>query len=204
MRALPLALLAVLSAAPLHAGDVTAEFSFTKRAPKVALVYFPEDASAPTTAVTVDQADKQFSKLLVVAPKGTQLSFKNSDAVQHNIFADDKDAGVSFDSGLADPGATTGQEIDWDEGKIVRIGCKIHPKMSMYGGSVASKHYTIVEFNKETTKSVTLAGVPDGLTKVKIWIARFDPQEATLAPGGTATVELTRKGKPYGTLTLKR
>ena len=204
MRVLSVFLFSLLLAPPAFAGDVTGQFAFTKKAPVVALVYFPEDSSAPKTGVHVDQVDKNFNTKLVVAPKGTPILLKNSDTVQHNIFADDKKTGVTFDSGLVDPGSEATQAIDWDEGQIVRIGCKIHPRMSMYGGSISSNFKAVVEFNKELNKGVTITVVPDKLTKVKVWIARFYPQEATLPPGGSATIELTRKNKVYGTLTLNR
>ena len=80
-------------------------FTFTKRAPKVALIYFPEDQSLSADVETVvDQKGQKFTKQILVTTQGVQASFQNSDTVNHNIFTDDKKAGVKFDVGLMPPG----------------------------------------------------------------------------------------------------
>ncbi len=93
------------------ADTLEGQFTFAKRAPKVALIYFPEDTGLSTDMETiVDQKDQQFTKRLLVTTKGVQATFQNSDKVNHNIFTDDKKAGVKFDVGLMPPGGHVKQE----------------------------------------------------------------------------------------------
>ena len=77
----------------------------------------------------------------------------NSDAINHNIYANDAEAKVNFDIGLASPGTEFQQTITWEENTFIRISCKIHPKMRAWVGSVSSKYHTEVKFSKKQKKS---------------------------------------------------
>jgi plastocyanin len=203
MRIVPLfACLAFASSLP--AATLEGTFTF-EQAPRVALVYFSEDTSLETTTqVVVDQKDKEFTEVLVIVPPGGALAFRNSDDVQHNVFADDKETGVSFDIGLANPQTTSPQPVTWKEGQVVRCGCKIHPKMQMWVAAITSRHSKAVAFTPGATAPVafTLGDVPAKYRKVRVWTPRFESQEVELAPGVATVVEFKRKDKVFGTLNL--
>jgi len=68
-----LAFLVVYSGHTACADVLQGEFKFRKRAPKVALVYWPEDTSLSADAKTViDQKNKQFTRRLFVTSKGAK------------------------------------------------------------------------------------------------------------------------------------
>lgn len=178
--------------------------SFSKRAPNVVLVYFSEDQSLQQDAV-IDQKNTAFTTPLAVGNKGANAVFNNSDSINHNIFANDKAYKVNFDIGLAAPGSVFENEITWESGQIVKISCKIHPKMRAYIGSISSKYYQIIPFKKKQKKAlIDLADVPENLTKVTIWMPGYDTLNIDLPIGTTEKIELKRKKKKRGTLTLTR
>ncbi|PON15010.1 hypothetical protein C2W62_26060 [Candidatus Entotheonella serta] len=189
----------------VFADTLEGTFTFTKRAPKVALVYFPEDESLPVdTSTLVDQKNEQFTKRLLVTRKGVKATFQNSDAVNHNIFAHDEKAGVKFDIGLMAPGGSVQQEITWEE-QVVRCGCKIHPKMRLWIASISSRYYQTIEFEKKAkTASFTIENIPETLSKIKVWMPKYDPAEVALKAGETREISLVRKKKPRGVLQLTR
>ena len=184
------------------------EFEFNKKPPYGAVVLFGEDKSLEgKTGSVLDQKDKMFSKKIIVVPKATTISFKNSDMIDHNIFADDKDANVKFDAGLVAPGNDAKQASSWPEGTIFRIGCKIHPKMRSYVVVTSSAHFAEVEFDSKDKKaSFEIKNVPENLTKVNIWLPRYEKIEVEVKKGESKTVELKKPGKTtvYGKVTLNR
>lgn len=180
-------------------------FTFNKRAPKVALIYFPEDDGLSLdTPTLVDQKNEQFTTRILVTRKGTKATFQNSDAVNHNIFAHDEKAGVKFDIGLMPPGGSTQQEITWED-QVVRCGCKIHPKMRLWIASISSQYYKAIEFEKKAkTASFTIDNVPETLSKIKVWMPKYALAEVELKSGESKDVALIRKDKPRGVLQLTR
>ena len=197
-----------LSGSVLAQSTLSGEFEFAKKPPYGAVVLFGEDKSLEGKDGSVlDQKDKMFSKKIIVVPKGTTISFHNSDMIDHNIFADDKDANVKFDAGLVSPGNAAKQATTWPEGTIIRVGCKIHPKMRSYVAVVSSAHFAEVEFDSKIKKAAfEIKDVPDNLSKVNIWLPRYEKIEVAIKKGETKTVELKKPGKTtvYGTVTLKR
>ncbi len=198
-------MIGVMSGGVVFADTLEGTFTFAKRAPKVALVYFSEDDSLPAdTPTVVDQKDERFTRRLLVTRKGAQATFQNSDAVNHNIFAHDSKAGVKFDIGLMTPGGSSQQEITWED-QVVRCGCKIHPKMRLWIASISSQYYRAIEFEKKAkTASFTIENVPENLSKIKVWMPKYDPAEVALKLGESKDVPLSRKEKPRGTLQLTR
>ena len=83
--------------------------------------------SAKAGTVEVVQVNQTFmmgeaKATTVKLKKGDQISFKNSDKVTHNVFAEN-----SFDLKAQPPGDERKQTFE-DEGKFT-IRCAIHPKM---------------------------------------------------------------------------
>ncbi len=188
----------------LHAGSLAGNFAFKKKAPKGALIYFSEDQSLSTPA-NVDQKNTAFVESIVVGAKGNEAIFKNSDSINHNIFANDSELGVSFDIGLAPPGSEFKQPISWESGKMIRISCKIHPKMRAWVASLTSKYHHTVTFKKKQKKvDFEIEDVPDNLSKLVVWMPGYDPIDVAIKPGETQEVKLIRKKKTRGTLTLTR
>jgi len=94
----------------------------------------------------VDPLDKKLSAPLFVSTPDNKLLFRNSDSMGHNVYADDKRAGVKFDVGLMQPEAEDEISVNWDEAALVRIGCKIHPKMKAYIANVPFDEFIQLDF----------------------------------------------------------
>jgi len=188
---------------PVSARDIHFEFTFSgRKAPSVGLVYISgagEKLSLQNPVV--DQKDKQFTRsLIITSPKDT-ITFLNSDSVNHNIYANDRDTGVNFDVGLKPPGVAAKIQVDWAEGKIVRLGCKIHPKMRTYVANVPTPHHSIFEMEPKDRKAlVQIEDVPPEFQQATFWLPRYDKLEFVLPERGTLIKEVTRKGKVRGEL----
>ena len=185
------------------------EAKFEKKAPFVGLVYFSEDKSLADSdqRFSLDQEGKKFSSKLVIVPKGKEVAFYNSDEIDHNIFADDKENNVKFDVGLIPPSGRVKKEADWPDGSITRVGCKIHPAMRSYIAVISSQYNGVIDFpNKTKSCTVSLSNVPATLKKVRVWFPRFETIEIEVPSGKSVTVEIKKKGKDkiYGKLTLTR
>ncbi|CAM2005387.1 hypothetical protein [Acanthopleuribacter pedis] len=188
-----------------HAGEISGTLSFVKKPPSVVLVYMADDTGADKGKKRkLDQKDQQFTKKMLVAPKGSKISFINSDNTDHNVYAADTDAGADFDIGLAPPGSTIDQEVNWAENAVIRVGCKIHPKMRAYVATVDSRYNQVLELDRTKQDHTFALEVPDTVTLVRVWLPNYEPVEFTLEKGGEHKVDLIKKGKVYGTLTVSR
>lgn len=199
------ALFAGLLSLPAQAADqLSGQISFSSRPAVVAVLYVP-GAGAHNETPVVDQVDKQFAESLVVVSPGQAVEFKNSDAVDHNIFANDIRKNARFDVGLMPPGGEQSIPADWDENTLVRVGCKIHPKMRMYIASLEARFHKVIEFDSRTREyPLTLTGVPSDADTLVVRIPKYDVVELDLRKGSQWTVALTKKGQPRGEITLAR
>lgn len=76
---------------------------------------------------TVEQKDREFSKLEMVIKPGDKLVFTNCDSVTHNVFSNSK---VNpFTIKVQKPGEASTVEFK-DEG-TTEVRCAIHPKMKI-------------------------------------------------------------------------
>ena len=200
-----LVLCAVLAWPAASLADViSGEITFIKRAPFSGVLFVKQDQAAQVTA-TMDQLDKAFTKKAVVGSPGSTIIFKNGDSFDHNIFANDLGKKISFDVGLMPSGQSTELSRDWQQNTMVRIGCKIHPKMRAYIANVNSDHYQVFEFQKKVKKyTVNIEDVPGDSHQLACMIPKYDTIELTLAPGESKMVDIIKKGKVKGTLTLSR
>jgi len=199
-----LALLSLPQAAPL-AASLKGEFTMSGKAPEVGLIYFTEDKSASLKDPnTINQKNKEFTEKLVVGSKGSRVIFKNSDIINHNIFADDGEANVKFDVGLLPPGSLADQNIGWED-KVIKCSCKIHPHMRAWIASVTSRYYKIVTFQPdEKTVKFEMEGFPENLSKVKVWLPNYPTKEINIKKGESKRVEIEKADKSLGTLQLTR
>ncbi|AOT08084.1 hypothetical protein [Pseudoalteromonas luteoviolacea] len=182
-----------------HAAVLTGELEFVKRPSFVGVVY-AKGGKGPSTA-ELDQSNKVFDKKAVVIGKNGEITFKNSDEFQHNIFANDPNSGVKFDVGLMNQGQTTKVSADWSENTLTRIGCKIHPKMRSYIANVNSDAYQVLPFTKK--QKVYPINLDVGThTEFVLQIPKYDLVKLKLAKGQETSVDVMYKGKKRATLKL--
>ena len=183
---------------------ISGELTFTKKPPFTGILYV-EGTGSSAKSPLVDQKDKAFTTKIAVGAPSNDIKFKNSDTFDHNIYANDSKQKVKFDVGLMTPGNDISMTMDWPQDTLVRIGCKIHPKMRGYIANVNSDHYHAFDFQKKVKSyKFSIEGVPGSADKVVLLMPKYDTQTITLAKGQTQTVDVTRKGKVRATLTLTR
>ena len=183
-------------------GPLSVTIEFEKRAPRVGLLYVPA-ADQQGADTEVDQIDKAFTQKLVVAAPGSAVTFKNSDKVNHNIFANDVKQGANFDVGLMAPGGEKVIPVNWQEDALVRVGCKIHPRMRMYIASVPAEFYQVVEFRPDQSHyEITLNNLPANAQEIVLRIPKYEPVTIDLKESKNLRKVILKKGKPRGSITL--
>jgi plastocyanin len=189
----------------LYANTLQGTFTFHRKAPDVALVYFSEDTNlSPDVVPVIDQKEKAFTPQLVAGTKGSKVIFQNSDSISHNIFADDMEANVKFDVGLIDAGGNASHDITWGN-TVVRANCKIHPTMRTWIASIASKYYKVIDFEKNSNAlSFEMNAFPESLSEVSVWLPGYEPLKTAIRKGESKTLELKKRDKVVGALTLSR
>ena len=206
MKTLLLAISSVILSCIAFSDTISGTFEFDLRKPYVALIYFTDDTdSGPELCGFLDQKNKAFSSRLVASKTDCEVSLKNSDSISHNIFANDMKTGASFDVGLIPPEGSSSTIVNWDEGKVVRVGCKIHPQMRSYIANVPSRRFAIVDFGSDSLSAeFAIDHVPASTKSMVIWFPRMDPISVEVERGANLTIQVTKKGRPYGRVNLKR
>ena len=200
----------ILGSLPAFSDTITATITFPKRPPKVGLLYISDDKSgANAKGPTIDQQNKEFISPLFVGPKDSEITFQNSDDISHNVYADDRENGVKFDLGISEASSKFSRKvkISWDEGKIVKVACKIHPRMHTWVASLSTSHYQVVKFDRKkkgASFEVKLKDVPSTLEKISLWLPKFESQSIAVKTGETKVADLIRKGKVKGSIKIVR
>lgn len=145
--------------------------------------------------VEIDQVDKEFVPELIVIPKGSEVSFPNSDEILHHVysFSEIKE----FNIPLYGEGEQEKFSEVFDVPGVAEIGCNIHDWMLAY------------IYVADTTKAgqtdamgVVEIDMPPGVYHAKVWHSRLSRrhnqlgQEVEVVPGKSSevsfTVQLTR------------
>lgn len=198
--------LLALAVQPAFADRLVAELAFERRPPIAGLIYLPSPRGvAPQVKVEIDQKNKEFTRNLAVASPQSKLVFLNSDDYDHNIYASDGQIGVHFDFGLMPKGTEFSRKVDWPTDNLLRIGCKIHPRMRMYVANVTALAQHVFEFERDSLSYRAELDIPPGYGgPVRLMLAGYDDVEAVLPNGPVVEIALQRKGRPDGTLKLSR
>lgn len=197
-----LILLTLSLVTPALADTVKGTLNFIKKPAKAGVIYEVK-SSFDKVVGTINQENKKFiEKIGVTSDKG-ELKMNNNDQFEHNIFANDLKQDIKFDIGLMPPGTSQSIKADWKTNSIVRIGCKIHPKMRSYVANIPSDNYKSFELaKKDKTFSFELTNVSEN--KLVLLLAGMDNIEISLAKGESKTFDIVRKNKPKGQLLISR
>lgn len=195
---------ACLTSFAAHADTVEVELYFDRIIPFTGLLYAPEPNPAPISA-SVDQIGKRFTKRIIAGSPNGDFTFMNSDEFEHNIFADVPHQNAIFDVGLMQPGETASMRIEWSRDSLVRIGCKIHPRMRAYLANISTERFTAFERAPGTREyRLSLEDVPATAPAVTLLLAGFDPMRIPIAVGEKQELALTRNGQPAASGTITR
>lgn len=192
---------------PVAADQVTAELTFNRRPPIAGLLYVPADGAVARREMQlhVDQRNKAFLKPLVVAEPGAEVVFLNSDDFDHNIYASDPALGVQFDFGLMPQGARLTKLVDWPAPSMLRIGCKIHPRMRTYVANIRARKVQEILFERRKLAYTVQMELPgDASGEVVLLLAGREPLRVKLRPGQEVVEKLAVRGREVGSATLRR
>ncbi|MCL1067945.1 hypothetical protein L2735_14210 [Shewanella olleyana] len=168
----------------------------------VGIAYVPSQTVSEFSP-EIDQLDKQFTTKMAVVNSGNKVIFKNSDNVEHNVFANDLSQSAKFDVGLMTPGGKKEITVDWQDNSIVRVGCKIHPKMRTYLASINTPFHKIIEFSKDTQEyTFVINNIPDDAKQVLFAIPKYDLITLDISSGSDWSSDITKKGKVRGQITI--
>lgn len=112
----------------------------------------------------MDQVDTQFYPHILAVQRNTQVSFPNSDSIQHHVysFSSAKVFELELYKGLrADP-------LLFDNLGVVEMGCNVHDWMLGYIYVVDTPYFKKSDYAGEVTISV-----PDGEYTLKAWHPRI-------------------------------
>jgi plastocyanin len=195
--------LLLLAAGTLPAASLEATVTFARAAPPAVLVWLPDyHGWKPAGATIVDQREQAFRPLIVVAPPGGIVEFRNSDSQAHNIFALDSERGIDTDLGLGAPGSTLSLTVAWPLATVVKHGCKIHPQMQLWIMSLDSPYAAVSELaDGALSTTVHLTEIPADARQLRLWAPRCETLTMDLPSAGAMPV--VRKGKPVGTLSVR-
>lgn len=114
-----------------------------------------------STPLIMDQIDKSFAPIVLIAPKNSLVSFPNSDDIRHHVYS--FSAAKTFELKLY--ASRPKQPIKFEQDGIVVLGCNIHD--SMVG-------YIYVHDNTFTLKSnaqgkIDIDDIPASATSFYLW-----------------------------------
>lgn len=197
-------LLSAMLSGPLYADTIVARMQFKDILPATGVVYVP-DEKAEVRHGRLDQKDKAFSAPMVVVSPKSELLLENSDPFQHNIFVDDKKTGVAFDLGMMAPQGKASVPVRWQTDSLLRIGCKIHPKMKAHVANIQSSHYAVVVFSPDRKEyQVEIRDVPEKLREVRVLLPDMPPLVALLEAGQAQDLEMKVRDLVVGKAYLSR
>jgi len=203
-QSIVIAMYVLLTAFPVSADILSGTIEFLKRPPKAGVIYEVK-SSYEAINPKLNQINKQFSEMIVVGSSKSSLHLKNEDSLDHNIFANDSKQDVKFDVGLMSPASDKDLNLDWKENTLVRVGCKIHPKMRSYIANIPSDNFVSFEFTKKQTKApFKLDNVLQNSDTFFLLLASYDSVEIKISKGETKSIDLLRKGKKKGSVVLTR
>jgi len=140
---------------------------------------------APARGKVVTQRNKTFIPHVLVVPVGTKVSFRNEDAIFHNIFSLSKPN--DFDTGLYKQGATYQQTFKHTG--VVQILCNIHSSMLGVIVVVDTPYYA----QAEASGAFSIKGLTPGEYEMKVWheaASKVTEQRLNVGAGGVRGLSL--------------
>jgi plastocyanin len=141
--------------------------------------------AAPDGATLVlDQRDIKFVPHVVVAPVGTGVEIRNSDALVHNVHTRSRENRPFNRSQLANMKFS----VDFDRSEVITVSCDIHSQMSAF--IVVTPNGFFARAQADGTYAI--ADVPEGTYQIVGWHEKYGSVSSELAvvPGRTTQVEL--------------
>jgi plastocyanin len=162
----------LLTASGLRAGDIVGTLAVPK--PDHAVVYVEKVPGTFRGEHTrMDQQSKIFSPYVLPVVQGSTVEFRNSDSLQHNVFA----VGVDeFNLGTWTKGAA--REYTFSKLGEVAILCNVHPEMEAYVLVLQNPYFARLD----STGNFRIANVPSGDYVIKAWYRGKTKKQSVKVP----------------------
>lgn len=188
-----------------RADTLHAHLTFERILPFVGVLYVPDAAAELPPKALLDQKNKQFSAPVVVVAPRSELKIKNSDEFEHNIFADDRQTNIAFDLGTIVPRGNFRLPVRWKQDSLLRLGCKIHPKMKAYVANIQASRYATIAFEPgKMDYEVVLDKVPAAKAEVRLLLPELPPLVMSLKAGQSKLLPVIVQGRELGKVEVKR
>ena len=165
-------------------GNLTVLDKGSKRAADVAsaVVWLEGARGAKAVDLEIVTQRKEFTPNILVAPLGSQVSFSNRDAFNHNVFSRSDEA--PFDLGLY--GRDQTRAVRLSKPGIARIYCNIHAQMWAVVVVVESPYVA----RPGGDGAFRIANVPPGSYRLQVWHERAGQATRTLEVGPAGVADL--------------
>jgi plastocyanin len=140
-----------------------------------------EAVKVPEKPIELDQMSCHYDPHVIVVPVGATVEFANSDGIGHNVhtYPGKNDP---FNQTVA-PGAKEARKLDKED--KIEVKCDIHPWMNSWIIVANTNHYAVTGADG----SFTIAGLPAGEYKAKVWHEKLGKVDATIKVGADGKVE---------------
>jgi len=163
---MPLSLVLLLAAAPVHAAVVELQVTGATGQPLTDAVLMLDSREAraavkPLASAEMEQAGKRFTQRVLVVPLGTAVQFPNRDTVRHHVYSlsPSKTFELKLYTGVpANP-------VLFDRPGLAVLGCNIHD--SMVGWVVVAE--TPYFAQSSASGRARIDNVPPGTYKLRGW-----------------------------------
>jgi plastocyanin len=142
---------------------------------------------APLDAL-MDQKDRAFVPHVLVVPRGSRVSFPNSDTISHQVysFSPVKRFQLPLYRGSSNP------PVVFDKSGLVTLGCNIHDRMRGYVLVTDAQHFA----RTDALGWLTINDIPVGDYNAQVWHphardARRAHEQKLVLPAGAARYDLT-------------
>ncbi len=182
----------LLSASIAFGGDISGSVSAPKAKYISNTVVYIVNSEMPTdgwdiqSEATIDQKGLEFIPHIIPVIKGTQIVFKNSDDVLHNVFSPDKIAD-RFDLGTYPRNESRSHKFT-KEGEAVLL-CNVHPEMEAYVVVLQNPYFSLTDKDG----NFVISDIPPGTYEISAWNEKYKckSQTVTVNATGSSTVALT-------------
>ena len=145
--------------------------------------------TAPAPArVVLPQLGYQFTRSLIVVPRGTVIEFSNNDPDYHNVFSLSRTK--KFDAGRYKKNEAPAPVVTFDKVGLVRVQCEIHDHMKAVVLVVDSPWSTVTD----AAGKFTLTGVSPGSYTLRAQLDEKTQWSApvTITTGGPTSVDFSK------------
>jgi len=154
--------------------------------PLRAVVYLQGDDLEPIAdppSAVIDQKDEMFVPHILAVQRGTQVDFRNSDEIYHNVFSFSETK--RFDLGRYPQGRS--RSVVFDRLGVVRVFCEIHSHMSAFVLVLPHSYFATTD----ASGNYRIDNIPPGRYRLTAWGDPFQPasRELELRSGQTTRVD---------------